>query len=99
MRLLFSQAENVSWLEIWFKIHFSTFHFDENFQAAEKAFKFYNKHQLDTKDKDSSNQFEGMKLVAKEVEEDPKIALKDISKEFKRIIWPIGFKKAISFIN
>lgn len=47
---------------------------------------------LDTKDKDWSIQFESMKLVAKEVKEEPKLAVKDISKYFKREHWTIASK-------
>lgn len=49
-----------------------------NFQAAEKAYKFYNKHRLETHARDCTIQFESLKTLAKEVREEPKLTLDDI---------------------
>lgn len=49
-----------------------------HFQAAEKAFKFYNKHLKNTEN--YSAQFERLKLVANDVREESKLTLKDIGK-------------------
>lgn len=49
-------------------------------QTAEKSYKFYNKHRLETEDRYYEIQFERLKMVAKRAKNTSKLTIKDICK-------------------
>lgn len=53
-----------------------------NIQAAENAFKFYNKHKMETDTKYFAIHFDRLKMVANEAKSNSKLVWKDISKYF-----------------